>query len=134
MIQQSIEYFGSHFWSIFALALFSMLLWRLIVGFSTFSSAMLVLRKNIASTIALGLSLLYLILPVDFIPDLLLVIGWIDDAVIAVGAISYARNALSQMIWGELPVKRRVSTLLGWFLIFLLGAWILRFGIFLLMG
>ncbi|MEM7370356.1 MAG: DUF1232 domain-containing protein [Bacteroidota bacterium] len=129
MIDQAFPYLSSHFWSIFGWAFICMLLWRLAVGFRSFGSAMVVLRKNIAASIATGLALLYMVLPVDFIPDVLLVVGWIDDGIIAFSAFAYARKALSQMIWGDLPVKRRLTTLLGWMSIFFVLSWIIQFGI-----
>lgn len=90
---------------------------------------MVALRKNIAATIATGLALLYMVLPVDFIPDVLLVIGWIDDGIVAVSAFSYARKALSHMIWGDQPVKGRFGKLLGWMAIFLLISWLVQFSL-----
>lgn len=49
--------------------------------------------KAIVMGIALLLSFIYFISPIDIIPDILIGLGWIDDALIAFGLISFAANS-----------------------------------------
>ncbi len=41
----------------------------------------------------LVLAILYIISPIDFIPDAIPVVGWVDDAAVAVGAGAIALGA-----------------------------------------
>lgn len=51
--------------------------WKLIVGF---------------------LSILYIISPIDFIPDVIPIVGWIDDLVVGIfGVLPMFRSALKKM-------------------------------------
>jgi uncharacterized membrane protein YkvA (DUF1232 family) len=49
--------------------------------------------KAIVMGIAILLSIIYFLSPLDFIPDILLGLGWIDDVLVAIGLISYAANS-----------------------------------------
>ncbi len=49
--------------------------------------------KIVLMGVAILLSAIYFISPIDFIPDILIGLGWIDDALVAFGLISYAANS-----------------------------------------
>jgi uncharacterized membrane protein YkvA (DUF1232 family) len=44
------------------------------------------MRDNGFTTFILILALLYILSPIDLIPDVIPVVGWVDDAAVAVGA------------------------------------------------
>lgn len=48
-------------------------------------------------------SLLYVLLPTDLVPDILPVIGWLDDLVVTLGSLS----ATAATIYATLPKRRR---------------------------
>jgi uncharacterized membrane protein YkvA (DUF1232 family) len=56
-------------------------------------SASRIAIKLILIGLAALLSLIYFISPIDFIPDILLGFGWIDDALVAFGLICYAARS-----------------------------------------
>jgi uncharacterized membrane protein YkvA (DUF1232 family) len=49
--------------------------------------------RTVLAGIAIILAIIYLIWPVDFIPDIIPVIGWIDDLIVIALAIGFAMNA-----------------------------------------
>jgi len=53
--------------------------------------------------VVLLLALLYIVSPVDIIPDVIPVVGWADDAVVELVAAAYALNLKSN---GENPERR----------------------------
>lgn len=73
-------------------------------------------RKQIASLILLGASILYDALPVDIIPDIPF-IGWIDDMLVTSTA---AINCLQQFSAGDSPLANKILTWLKWTCIILL--------------
>lgn len=109
------DYFKSNLGSIlgWALALFIMV--RLFVSFSSYHSAMAELKRSMKATFLLVISAAYLISPIDLIPDVLLVIGWIDDAVITIGSVIYAQEALNRLFWGEFPPRNRFGAFIIWY-------------------
>ncbi|HSM82157.1 MAG TPA: YkvA family protein [Nodosilinea sp.] len=52
-----------------------------------------------------GATLLYLLSPIDFAPDFIPIIGWIDDAVVA----SMFIGAMSQIVLSGLTSKRQTG-------------------------
>ncbi len=64
-------------------------------------------RKQITSLILLGASILYDVIPVDFIPDIPLV-GWLDDMLVTSSA---ALNCLQQF---GVNANGKVDRLLKW--------------------
>lgn len=54
------------------------------------------MRDNSFVTVILVLALLYIISPIDLIPDVIPVVGWIDDLVVALGAGAVALSAGSR--------------------------------------
>ena len=67
---------------------------QLIYGMLTISRTFI---KLIIMGLACLLSFIYFISPIDIIPDLLLGLGWIDDALVAFGLISYASRSNYQL-------------------------------------
>ena len=63
---------------------------QLVYGMLTMSRFLI---KIILMGVAATLSLIYFISPIDIIPDILLGLGWIDDALVAFGLISYASRS-----------------------------------------
>ena len=51
------------------------------------------MRDNSFRSVVLILALLYIISPIDLIPDVIPVVGWIDDLVVALGAGAVALSA-----------------------------------------
>jgi uncharacterized membrane protein YkvA (DUF1232 family) len=51
------------------------------------------MRDNGFVTIILILALLYILSPIDLIPDVIPVVGWVDDAAVAVGSGAIALGA-----------------------------------------
>jgi uncharacterized membrane protein YkvA (DUF1232 family) len=51
------------------------------------------MRDNGFVTFILILALLYILSPIDLIPDVIPVVGWVDDAAVAVGAGAVALGA-----------------------------------------
>lgn len=70
-------------------------------------------RKQITSLILLGASILYDVIPADFIPDVPM-IGWLDDILVTSSA---AVNCLQQFNVGESPIAQKVMKWLKWILI-----------------
>lgn len=66
----------------------------------------------------LGLLLLYLLLPIDLVPDVIPVIGWADDAIVAAIALRFVirragTDAIDRHWAGEESSKRALLTLVG---------------------
>lgn len=51
------------------------------------------MRDNSFVTVILVLALLYILSPINLIPDVIPVVGWVDDAAVAVGAGALALSA-----------------------------------------
>ena len=51
------------------------------------------MKDNSFVAVILILALLYILSPVDLIPDVIPVIGWVDDAAVALGAGAVALGA-----------------------------------------
>jgi uncharacterized membrane protein YkvA (DUF1232 family) len=51
------------------------------------------MRDNSFVTVILILALLYILSPIDLIPDFIPVAGWIDDAAVGIGAGAVALGA-----------------------------------------
>ena len=127
MIVQAVNYLGSHFWSIFSWAMLGIILWRLTIGIISYQTGMKAFKSSLLAIVSLVGAFIYLIFPVDIIPDVIALIGWVDDAVIVVSAFTYAQQAASKMFWGEQPVKHRFRTFFKWLGIFMLISWIANF-------
>ncbi len=78
-------------------------------------------KDQIKSLILLGVSILYVILPTDIIPDIP-VVGWIDDALVTSSA---AVNCIQQFSDDGDAVKQKILDYLKWTLFSLLGLVIL---------
>jgi len=65
--------------------------------------------------IFLTVSVVYLISPVDIIPDIIVIIGWVDDAVITIGSVVYAQEAMNKVFWGEYPPRNRFTAFILWY-------------------
>lgn len=115
MIQAFTDYIKSNLFSIsvWAFALFMVV--RFCIGFKSYQTAMSELKRGMKAIVFLAISLAYLISPIDFIPDVILVIGWIDDAVITIGSVIYAQEALNKVFWGEFPPKNRFWAFIVWY-------------------
>lgn len=130
MIIQSFDYLQLNFWSILGWGFLSLFLWRLLVGFRSYSSAMGAFKKNLKAILFAIFAIAYLISPVDLIPDVILILGQLDDLGILIGSIVYAREAVLIMVWGDKTVDKRFSTLIFWSAIFVFLSWIVNFGIY----
>lgn len=102
-------------------ALLSFMIIRLIVSLWTYKSAMDQLKQSMSVIIFLVVAIVYVVSPIDLIPDILLVIGWIDDAIILLGSIAFANEAARKIFWGDLPKEKRFKNFITWYLYCLLG-------------
>jgi uncharacterized membrane protein YkvA (DUF1232 family) len=53
------------------------------------------------------LAVAYIVLPLDFLPDLMPVIGWIDDVLVAVGVLTWLFNQRKQAAQQQPPILKR---------------------------
>lgn len=53
-------------------------------------------RNGAFVAVVLLLALLYIVSPVDFIPDVIPVVGWLDDLVVGAGAGSMALRSMAR--------------------------------------
>jgi len=67
-------------------------------------------RKQITSLILLGASIIYDVIPVDFIPDIPIV-GWLDDTLVTSAA---AINCLQQFTGNENINNHKIMKWLKW--------------------
>lgn len=58
---------------------------------------------------AIGLAVLYLIWPIDLIPDLAPIIGWLDDIGITALAIAYLVHASSLYLHGKEDQTKQIE-------------------------
>jgi uncharacterized membrane protein YkvA (DUF1232 family) len=110
-----LSYFGANMGSILGWAFALFILIRLIIGFQSYHNVMAELKRGMKALIFLTVSAVYLISPVDIIPDIILIIGWIDDAVITIGSVVYAQEAINKVFWGEYPHQNRFTAFILWY-------------------
>ncbi|MDX1943378.1 MAG: DUF1232 domain-containing protein [Saprospiraceae bacterium] len=125
-----ITYFSQNVGSILGWALVLFMLIRLIIGFQTYSSAMKQLKQGVGSILFLVVAAVYLISPVDILPDIIPIIGWIDDMAITVGSVYYAQIALNKVFWGEYPPRNRFSAFLIWYGASIVFTYIIKYTIY----
>lgn len=53
-------------------------------------------RASRASKIFFVLAMLYTVMPIDLIPDIAPVVGWLDDAGLLTAAVAWAMNRVSK--------------------------------------
>lgn len=114
------EFLSQQFLSILMYSLLAFLVIRILVSLVTSLNAWKRVKESFGVMLFLLISLIYAISPIDFIPDILLVIGWIDDIIILVISITMARKAVVNIIWGDLPTEKRLANFASWYAIILL--------------
>ena len=87
-------------------------------------------KKNFKALLLAMFAIIYLISPIDLIPDFILILGQLDDIGILIGSILYGQKAISVMVWGDKTVNKRFSTFALWLLTFVTISWVIKFGIF----
>ena len=120
-------YFTDHFGPILGWGILGLLLWRATIGYKVYQSGMSPLRKVLKAALFLVLAIAYLILPVDLIPDVVVILGQIDDLIILIGATVNAFYALNAMVWSSLPFGKRVGTFLLSLTVWVLLSWIANY-------
>lgn len=108
-------YFGDYIGSILGWAFLLLLIIRVIISFRFYNSSMKELKQGIKAMALLVIALIYLISPIDIIPDVLVVIGWLDDILVTVGSIIYAREAASKIFWGDNEPRNRFLSFIMWY-------------------
>lgn len=126
-----LTYFTQNIGSIIGWALLLFIFTRLIIGFQDYNSTMQQFKAGLGSILFLAVSLIYLISPIDILPDVIPIIGWIDDIVLTLGSVFYAQKALNKIFWGEYPPKSRLRTFLIWYVTFVLFTYALKYVIYL---
>jgi hypothetical protein len=125
-----LSYFSANAGSIFGWALALFIAIRLFIGFQSYRNAMSELKRSMKALVYLIVSVVYLISPIDFIPDILLVIGWIDDAIITIGAVVYAQEAMNKVFWGEYPPRNRITVFILWYSVAIVFTYIIKYVIY----
>ena len=109
------NYILSNLFSTLGYALLLFFIVRFIISIWTYESSKRQLKNSMLVLIALVVSIVYVISPIDLIPDIILVIGWIDDAIILLGSIAFAQSAARKILWGDLPREHRFSNFVSWY-------------------
>ena len=110
-----LTYFQEHFGSILGWALAVFTAARLIIGFQNYASAMRQVKQGIGSILFLAGSVIYDLSPIDLIPDIIPLLGLLDDLGITLGSIYFANVALKKVFWGEYPPRNRFQAFLIWY-------------------
>jgi len=110
-----VSYIQSNLLSTFGYALILFLIIRFIISLVTYESSRSQLRNSMSVLVAFIISIVYVISPIDLIPDIILVIGWIDDAIFLIGSIVFAQNAVRKIFWGDLPKQERFNNFMSWY-------------------
>jgi len=110
-----LDFIGANLIGILGYGLLLCLVVRLVISIFTYDSAMRQLKGSVSVLVFFILSIVYVISPVDLIPDILLVVGWIDDALLLLGSIAFAGEAAKKIFWGDLPKEERFGTFLKWY-------------------
>ena len=79
-------------------------LWFLVIRtglFKTFFRMMLDTRISIRSKIVVPMAIIYLLSPIDFIPDFVPFSGWMDDVVVVVASLTYFLYSVPKSVRSE---------------------------------
>ena len=116
MQDRSISHFlEAHLLSGLIYALILFLFIRFAMSLWQYKSAQDQLKGSWSVVVWLLVSIIYVISPVDLIPDILVVVGWIDDTFILVSSIAFVHSVAKKIFWGELPREDRFTNFLLWY-------------------
>ncbi|MDF1698243.1 MAG: DUF1232 domain-containing protein [Saprospiraceae bacterium] len=109
------HFLHTHLTSALGYAFLVFIVVRLGVSLWHYKSSQDQLKRSLSVIIWLIVAIVYTISPVDLIPDIFLVVGWIDDALILIGSIAFAHSAAIKIFWGDLPGEKRLYNFLLWY-------------------
>lgn len=121
------SYFKANQSSILTWGVVALMVIRILIGVIYYRNGMAELSKGLGSLFIMIFGIAYLIFPIDIIPDVLIIIGWIDDLVISLGAYFYTRAALTKVFWGDHPPRNRLIAVLLWYSGSVVLVWIFKY-------